>query len=304
MRLKELLFLFFILLFINVFSQDEHKWWNKKHNWDGSTNWSYYMIISPGYMGPNALPVPEIHTGLIYPESFIEMGGDAHYSQGDKTVNMFSRLQYVIPSKVFAFEVYIVPIEYYEMDTATRDERFARNYDAKGIAGGDFYFSSMIQILKSKINWPDILMNISFKTPSGTNLDDARYTDAMAFYFDFSFGKTFKTKGKLSIRPYLLAGFYSWQTNRTDNRQDDALMLGGGFDISIGRFTFTNSAGGYSGYLNIKDEPLVYRFKTLYEKRDWNFLFQFQQGLHDFEYSSIRLGVQWKFSKVLEKIIN
>lgn len=262
------------------------------------------MILSPGYMGPNALPVPEINNGKIYPESYVEMGGDGHYSPGDRTVNLYSRLHYVIPSKAYAFQAYIVPIEYFEMDTITRDERFARDSTGKGIAGGDFYFTSLVQILKDRKNWPDILMNLSFKTASGTNLSDARYTDGMGFYFSFSFGKTYKTKGKISIRPYLLTGFFAWQTNRTDNRQDDAPLYSGGIDINWGKFVITNSIGGYSGYLDIKDRPMVYRFKTLYQRKDWNFVFQFQQGLRDFDYSSLRLGVQWKFGSLVESLMD
>lgn len=304
MRLKVHPFIFLILLPVIAFSQDDYRWWNEKHNWDGKTHWSSYMILSPGYMGPNALPVPDFHNALIYPESFLEAGGDAHISQGDKTYNIFSRLHYVIPSKVFAFEVYIVPVEYFKMTEETRDERFARGYSGEGAAGGDFYFSSKLQILRSHKTIPDILMNMSIKTASGTGLANARFTDGMGYYFDFSLGKTFKLTNRSTIRPFLLAGFYAWQVNRTDNRQDDALIYGGGCDIGFNNFTITNSAGGYSGYLDTRDKPLVYRFKILYEKRDWNFLFQFQQGLRDFEYSSFRVGMQYKFDKVLEKVLN
>lgn len=265
------------------------------HNWDGVTHWSRYMIISPGYLGPNALPVPEIRNGLIYPSTFIELGGDLHFSKGDNTQDIYTRFQYVFPGNLVAIELYFVPFEHFKMTTETRDERVSRGKSGEGNAVGDVNITTIIQVLKEKKNFPDILLSINFKTASGTGLDNARYTDHMGYHFDLSFGKTYLAgkRKTISLRPYLLVGFYAWQTNRRDNRQDDAFLYGGGLDLSYQDLKFTNCLGGYIGYFGNKDKPMVYRFKTTWRINRINLLVQFQQGLQDFEYSSIRFGLQY-----------
>ena len=58
-------------------------------NWDGITHWSRYIVISPGFMGPNALPVPEIKKGIIENRIEFELSQQNHFSKHDKTFNLF-----------------------------------------------------------------------------------------------------------------------------------------------------------------------------------------------------------------------
>ena len=73
----------------------------------------------------------------------------------------------------------------------TRDVRAARKRSAEGIEGGDFYFSTLIQLVKNHQKIPDILLSLNFKTSSGTGLENARFTDASAYFFDVSFHKEY-----------------------------------------------------------------------------------------------------------------
>ncbi|HDR67963.1 MAG TPA: hypothetical protein ENN61_02805, partial [Bacteroidaceae bacterium] len=50
---------------ICLMGQVDYSWWNEKHNWDGVSNWTDYLIITPAYMGPNALPVPDLTDGIL-----------------------------------------------------------------------------------------------------------------------------------------------------------------------------------------------------------------------------------------------
>lgn len=290
----------FVLLFIFSFSGsysqgDDYTWWNKKHNWDGVTNWMYYLIYSPAYFGPNALPVPEIRNARIDTMISLEGSADLHFSKGDNTQNLFLKFRYPFFDGRVAIEVFGVPVEHFEMDTITRDERYVRDYYAKGYAAGDLYISTMIQLLRDHRSCPDILLGISLRTASGINLGNARYTDAPGYYFDLSAGKSYRLSPAFKIRPYAMLGFYVWQTNREDLRQNDAFLYGIGLSAYSDRWEFNAKWGGYNGYIGNGDAPMVLRAHILYRINKVQLKLGFQQGLNDFEYTSFRLGTVVRF---------
>lgn len=271
----------------------DFEWWNNKHNWDGVTHWSRYIILSPKFLGPNALPVPQIKNGLLNNEFTLQLAAENHQSKGDKTSNIFTRLNIPLQKNKVALSIKYVPIEYYSLDTITRDERRARHLDAKGFATGDVYFGTQIQLVKNHEKLPDLLISINLRTASGSKLSDARYTDTPGYYFDISGGKTYLLNKKQlkSIRPFAMLGFYVWQTFRQDYYQDDALLYGLGCNLNFENFTLTNAFGGYRGYIGNGDNPNVYRLTlTSALKSKVNYVIRFQQGLSDFNYSTFRLG--------------
>jgi hypothetical protein len=248
-------------------------------------------------MGPNALPVQEIRTGVVEKDIYLEAAFDAHFSTGDNTQNLFTKFHYPFPGKKVSVEVTFIPWEHYKMDTITRDERRARNRSGEGSTVGNLVFSTVIQIIKDRGSWPDILLSANFQTASGGQMGDARYTDAMAYGFDVSFGKDYDLNAERNflLRPYLLVGFGAWQTNNEENFQDDAFQWGVGANLTLNKFLITNQFGGYYGYFNNGDRPVVYRLRLIFMQKRINYKFQFQQGLNDFKYSSFRVGVQVKF---------
>lgn len=274
---------------------DDYSWWNKKHNWDGTTNWMYYLIYAPAYFGPNALPVPEIRDARIDTLISFESSLDFHFSTGDNTQDLFLKLRYPFLNGRVAIEFFGVPIEHFEMDTITRDERVVRDYYAKGYAAGDLYIGTMIQLLRDHGKWPDLLLGISLRTASGGNLGNARFTDAPGYYFDLSMGKSFNLSTHFKIRPYAMIGFYVWQTNRDDWRQNDSFLYGLGLSAYSDKWEFSTKWGGYKGYIGNGDAPSVIRANMLYRISKMQLKFAFQQGLTDFEYSSIRLGTVFSF---------
>lgn len=289
----------FILLSSYSFSstaQDEdYTWWNDKHNWDGVTNWARYMTYSPAYFGPNALPVPEIRDATIERRVNLETRADLHFSTGDNTQNLFLKLIYPFWDGRVALELHGVPLEHFKMDTITRDERAGRDLEAEGIAAGDLNIGMLIQLLRGHKHWPDILLGITLRTASGGNLGNARYTDAPGYYFDLSMGKTFFSDKKVSLRPYVLLGFYVWQTNRDDWRQNDAILYGLGLSLFNDKFECNAKYGGYKGYIDNGDAPMVIRANAIYKIPKTHFKLSFQQGLQDFEYSTVSLGAVFYF---------
>ena len=286
------LYLTFLLAGPLAFSQEEsYEWWNNKHNWDGVTNWAKYLIYSPAYMGPNALPVPRIRDARIDTEVSLEGRAEMHFSGGDNTQNVFMKLHYPFLDGRVALEFYGVPVEHFKTDTLTRDERRSRDPDATGFAAGDLYIGTLVQLLRDHRRWPDLLLGISLRTASGGNLGNARFTDAPGYFFDLSMGKSFELQGNLNIRPYLMAGFYVWQTNRDDYRQNDAFLYGLGLSLTGNNMSFNTALGGYKGYIGNGDAPMVFRAHATRKFGNTHLKISFQQGLQDFRYSTAGLGV-------------
>ena len=281
-----------------IAQQGELDWWTDRHNWDGHTPWFNMMTTSAAYMGPNALPVPKVRNGLVEQEYSFEFRPEAHISKGDKTYNLFT--SFIAPlGGVASFEVFIVPIEYYKLDTNTRNERLARNYNAEGHAGGDFWFGTNIQIVKNR-KFPDLTFSGYFKTASGTNLSDARYTDTPAYYFLLTTGKTFflnESKDR-SLRLSAHLGTYIWHTWIEEHSQDDAYAYGIAARIQNKKVFAKISISGYHGYLNNGDQPNVFRAKIGTHNNSINFELNYQYGISDFEYQSIGTSIIYRFANI------
>jgi hypothetical protein len=275
-------------------------WWNAIHDYDGTSSWRSYLKLSPGFMGPNALPVPEINNGRLTSTTTLTVAAEGHFSRGDDTQNAYLDLQLPLFSDRVSLRAQYVPLEHYHMTTATRDERAARDFDGRGWASGDLYLSTYIQLLRDHARWPDVLLTINLRTATGNKLSAARYTDTPGYFFDVSAGKTHTVAktGLRSLRPHALLGFYVWQTYYDNHFQNDAFLYGLGVDLTFGGLALTPSLGGYAGYLGEGDKPLVTRLdlRTTNERR-LNLALRLQHGLHDFPYTSMRVGTTWRLGK-------
>lgn len=279
---------------------DDYTWWNIKHNWDGVSSWTSMLKVFPAYFGPNALPVPELRTGLIEDQFRIEFRPEIHHSTGDLTVNLFT--SFIAPiGKRASFEVFLVPSEYFKMDTLTRDDRFTRKEKPEGYAGGDFWFGTNIQLIKNR-NFPDLLFSAYFKTASGTNLVNARYTDSPAYFVLLNAGKDLTLYKSLKARIYANIGTYIWQMyiNQNNQNQDDALQYGIGIKHYTSKFFVKTDLTGYFGYLNLGDRPLVFRLQTGLFLSKADIAFRYQIGLNDYDYQSFALSYTYKFGKPLD----
>ena len=304
-KIKRICFsLLFVFISLSTFGQNDYSWWDVKNNWVRGTHWHEYITIAPGFMGPNALPVPDIKNGLAPKETTLKFALEKHSSDGDETENLFADLYIPLYSKKVGFRIYGVPFEQYKMDTLTRDKRSARDYNGKGNSYGDVYFSTYIQLLEDHKFWPDFLLTLNFKTASGNQLSAARFTDAPAYFFDLSFGKTVAIKHDFfqSIRPHAMLGFFAWQTYEDNRRQNDAPVFGVGIDINTPRVDISNAFGGYDGHNSFGDHALVYRL-TVKSKFDsaFNYELRLQNGFADFEYTSFQLGCSINISKIKQE---
>lgn len=289
-KVKQLL-LFLVLTsttFVYAGDFEDYTWWNAIHHYDGHSPWYFYLKTSAANWGPNALPVPYLNEGLIHEKYSFEFRPEAHLSKGDKTYDLFTSLKIPLGKRV-DFEVFLVPIEYFVMDTATSIARFVRHPDGRNYAGGDFWFGTNFQILEEKNNHPSIVASFYFKTASGTGMEYIRYTDAPGYYFNLSFGKNiFQNKeANKSLRIFGQSGFYAYQTWDPLHNQDDCLSYGIGAKYSTKLFWLRGALAGYLGYLNNGDRPSVFRIQLGTQREKLNFAIKYQGGIHDFNYQTI-----------------
>ncbi len=278
-----------------ISAQEDYTWWNIKHNWDGISSWHEMIILSPSFMGPNALPVAEGRDGTVSKDFKIKITPEAHISKGDNTIDFKTSL--TIPLKGAAdFEVWIVPVEYYVMDTITRDLRFARHEDGKGFAGGDFYFGTNIKVLKHEKHKVDLSFSTYLKTASGTYLSDARFTDAPGYQIFISFGKNIIEKTNYRLRLYGNAGTFIYQTMLANNLQNDCYLYALGLESKSETIVIKGELAGYYGYLNIGDKPMVFRFIASKSWENFSLGLNYQLGICYFPYQSFGLSLQRNFN--------
>ncbi len=286
---KWIIFLFCILPVLGF--SDDYTWWNTIHGWEpGMPGWRDWMHITPGYLGPNAMPVPEVKKGYVPAGSNLELGMSLHFMTGDPTQDIFGKFYRSFFENKIAVEMYGVLVEHYAMSTTIRDERVARDYDGKGFAIGDFYFSTLIQLLKDR-KFPDTMLRMACRTASGNKLEAARYSDSPGYFFDLSLSKEYSGGNEnMSIRPFVSGGFHSWQTNDEQNLQNDAYMYALGTDLKWARWIVSNSLSGYSGYKNERDKPMVYTFDLNHSLKKNSIRLQYLYGIRDWKYQTIKLS--------------
>ncbi|MCF6357947.1 MAG: hypothetical protein L3J54_09105 [Draconibacterium sp.] len=300
--MKHLLFII-LLIFSSLFvsGQDpdaDYGWWNELHGWEsGDPGWRNWMIISPGYLGPNALPVPGVKRGFLRNKTEIELTASNHFHPGDPTQDISGRLYIPFANSKIAVEIYGVIYEYFAFSEEIRNERFARIENGKGNAVGDLYFSTLIQISKDR-KFPNTLFRFTAKTASGNMLEGARYTDSPGYFFDLSFSKDLGKKETGVFRPFGLFGFYSWQTNDELNLQNDAFLYAIGADYEKNSWLFSTSWSGYSGYKNERDKPMQLNFEIRKDFKSKAIRVQYLHGLRDWEYKTVKFSFIWKLRPV------
>lgn len=295
MRPKLGLLFFALLLLQSMFcnaQEDTWDWWNEIHHWkSGMPGWRNMMLLSPGYLGPNALPVPEMKQGLISPEPELETTLSAHFRSGDPTQDISARIYYPVGGGKVAFEAYGVVLEKYGYSEVIRDERISRDKDGKGIVPGDFYFATLIQLVRDR-KFPDTLLRLACKTASGDAFA-ARYTDTPGYFFDFTSSESFRCGGG-TLRPFASFGFYSWQTYNEATPQNDAWLYGAGISFLKNYWQFSGNFSGYSGYLELKDRPQLITLETRLDKGQNGLRLQLLQGIRDWKYTTLRISYIWK----------
>jgi hypothetical protein len=292
---------FFILVSFLAFGQTR-----SRSGWIdfGSSHVNKWLQIAPGKMGPNALPVPEMDYAKIDTMSSFELGVHGHFMKGDRAVNSYAAFNWCVVPKRVAVKIWGFPTETFQMDNSVRDERQIY-YDDTGwmTDNGDLWISTFIQLVKENEKWPDLVLNYSAKTTTGSS-KNARYTDAPANYYYLAAAKSFYSgKGFINeVRFGLMAGFYVWQTNKVEMAQDEGPLFEVGLKLKHNNWLWANEIGGYRGYdvyefigVSGNNDPLVYRSNLTWSGNRFDWKWEFQKGFHDYYYNTFRMSVAYRF---------
>lgn len=286
----------FILLTSTAFAQRDYSW---QQDYSNIVDWSQYILLVPAYMGPYALPVPQIYEGRVENDAEIS-GGYTYYSHQDgeaPTHSLNTRFYYPVVAGRVAVELTLMPYETYSYSDAMADQMHTISTSGSGV--GDLYINTYIQVIRQTKKRPDITLRYGLKTASGANVNDARHTNSPGYYMDLSVGKDVYNEGQQKIRFYGLAGFYCWQLLDNSNMQNDALMYGIGTSYRYSDWKLKWDFGGYYGYKESGDKPLVMRIQMdapIHEHFKLRFLYE--KGLNDFPYNGYHIKLVYTFSGV------
>lgn len=259
-----------------------------------------YLLLAPGMMGPNALPVPEIGNGVIGDRGFAELGAHSHFLKNDNGVNSFLRFYFPIVADVIAIDIWGYPTETFRMRNERRDE-LQIYYDDTGriTQGGDLWLATSIQLIRNHKWLPNMVGKVALKTTSG-NLDHARFTDSPAQYFQLSTGKQWN-----NWRLNATGGFYVWQTNREEVSQDEGLMWGAEVRWQPKRFQVYQSVSGYHAYEQTgENRPVILKSGASYRWKKAQVEIEYQTGIQHYYYETVRLSFRYFFNSPYKAILN
>ncbi|MDR1746301.1 MAG: hypothetical protein LBR49_03410 [Tannerella sp.] len=240
------------------------------------------LQYTPRYFGPNAFLLPELRNGQTGTRWEAELRGEYHYYTGDQTKDLYARLFVPIANGRAGLELSGVIIEDYRLSQETQEERHAFDNHPFVTCLGDLIISSFYQILQNE-QWCDIMASVNLKTASGGRLCDARFTDAVTYWFDLTAGRTVcqSADHSVSLRLQGMAGFYCWMTNDLAHRQNDAFLYGVGISGTCRSLSLNVDYAGFQGYENNGDRPQAIRTKLNIEYRKNILSLRYRHGLKD-----------------------
>jgi hypothetical protein len=290
---------FFLIVFLFFTCQSQAQTqdkWSKIVRWDGFSPWQKYMIYSPGYMGPNALPVPSMANGGIDSVDYVGASGSFFFSKGDNTQGIRFSGNYCLVKDLISFDASWIPVEWFQLSDEIKDKRhvYWPNYYAKK-ANGDVLLNMNVRVLKKWDKYVQLAFRIGYRFPSSdvAEVAAARYTDAPGYFFDFSAGKTLSPDKRWKLSGMM--GFYVWQLN--DYGQNDAFLFGAGLEYNSNKWHWQLNGRGYTGWLGNGDFPVVVSSSLEKQLKVFGFFLNLQQGLHDFDYTGVEIGTKYLFGR-------
>lgn len=185
-----------------------------------------------------------------------------------------------------AFELYQV-----DENTYTKREMLGKNM---GIALGDVYVQSRFRLIPENEIFPNIIIQSTLKTATGTQFYNRRYFDTPSYYFDLEIGKNFICTDNYKLRVIADIGFFSWQMY--SSVQNDAPMYSLKTNFRRKSIQFDTEIAGYSGWKYkleevYGDRPVIWRNRLNYFIQQNGIFCSFEKGLRDYPYQQINIGL-------------
>lgn len=242
--------------------------------------------VSTNYYGPNAFPVPNMLDGKIE-KTNIWLTYTCNESEfGDRTYDFTSGVCYNLD--FISFNVWWDVAEFYCMHESWLRHIGKSEKRIKGWSWGDVYVTTDFQVLRENRNYINLTLRSGLKTASGGNSIDHRFYDSPGYFFDSSFGKSFRyfeIVGNL--------GFLCWQTDV--HRQNDAFMYGIMLKRETEDYEIKFSWEGYKGWQQNGDSPNVLKLNLESKNKITNLYIGSNIGLKDWPYTEIYIGLKYNF---------
>ncbi len=248
---------------------------------------------STSWFGPNASPVPEIGNALIPTHSNFQIQFGNVYHQEEQTQDLKIKFEFPVLKERISLKIWMTALEYYQVT----DELYANRQmqGAKsGFALGDVYIQNRFRLIQESAYLPNILIQSTLKTATGTQFYNRRYFDTPSYYFDLEFGKNLLNNGIYQLRLIADIGFYSWQMY--SSVQNDAPMYSFKTNFKYNALELETEIAGYSGWKykleeGFGDRPMVWRNRLSYYFNQKSIYCSFEKGLRDYPFSSTNLGI-------------
>ena len=296
-----------LLLCLQLAHGQQFDWWDALHDYPAAAgnDRTRYISISPGYMGPNALRVPILRNGKIDNELWSETTFEYHSGNGDRTLNVWSQFNIPLAKDKAVIYIQSIPLEWWDVTEATRNERRMMRFDGSGWNTGDTAFGVILRIAnEDKSKWPNITFEAHSKTTTGGNVSNARFTDGSMFYWSGTFSKTVKRSENSSLLIKGMIGFYTWQTNRnflpngSNFFQNDAGTYGVGIEWNKGKLFIGSDVSGYHGYIGNRDYPTFWRNQISYRLKHIAFFSNINVGLKTWDWNTVTIGYRHFFKTI------
>ena len=300
---------FFALLLIGQIQAQNLDWWDQLHNYPAAAGIerNNYISISPGYMGPNALRMPVLGNVIIDNNISFDIRWEHHVGNGDITDNAFLQFNFPIKKDRALFYVNSIPIENWNVEASTRDERRMTGISGKGKTTGDIAFGIIYKIFdEDKMGPFNFAMRAHSKTTTGGNLANARYTDAGMFYWEGTFSKSFFRNDESRFLGKMLLGFYTYQTNvnrlinGSTERQNDAPLYGLGLEYHHSKWKIDTDWTNYQGYQKHRDNPSFLRFNLTKELSGGAISLGYHHGLRQWDWDTFSINYRINVAEVLD----
>lgn len=249
--------------------------------------------VAPGFFGPNALPVIDMSDGLTDSRLRVELAADGYFGyQGDKTADLFARVQVPLFTRWANLCVWMPVYEWYSQA------------DGTGSGAGDVYIMTNVQVLHNE--WfktekakyiPQMTVRLGMKTASGGQFERKRHFDSPGYFFDLTMGQTIPVK-EVSLRFAGSVGFLCWQTGEA--RQNDAFMYGLQAKVQHEYVSAQVEWGGYVGWERSGDAPMTIKARVAGHVKGFEPYVQYQYGIKDYAYHQVRVGMVYNI-KVLKR---
>ncbi len=266
--------------------------WAIRNNFVAGTDWRNLLNVSPGNMGPNALPVMATIRGEVDSVASFGVSGNFHTSTGDRATDIAGELRHPFGDRA-SLRIRYVLVEKFALSKELALSRNILREDLDGVVFGDVTVDGLFQVIKDHPKYPDFTIAIRIKTASGTGLEALRNTDTPGYAFEGSFGKDYVLPASdVTIRPYASGGFFVWQIYDPRNTQNDAYTYSLGCTQRFAKFHSFVEWAGYSGWMRELDQPMVFR-GGISTNGSFAANLNVSQGIRDFEYLSISLGLRY-----------